>query len=230
MRIGILEDDATQIELYSLWLATAHHQCSFYQTVASFVTALATEKFDLLLVDRLLPDGSGDTALRWIRDNLGWEIPVIFVTGNNSEADIVAGLRMGADDYVLKPPNYFELIARIDGWARRVKAPAQVLLKYGPYEVQQQNREILLNGNAIELTQKEYELACYMFQHPGRLLSRVHLLEAIWGLQAEIDTRTVDTHVSRLRRKLAIGPENGWEIISIYGYGYRMEVVQSKVV
>ncbi len=225
MHIGILEDDPTQVELYSLWLPTAHHQCAFYETVAAFIAALATQKYDLLLVDRLLPDGTGDTALQWIRANLGWEIPVIFVTANNSEADIVSGLRMGADDYVLKPPNYFELIARIDGWARRVKTPGQAVIKYGAYEVQQQNREILLNGKAIELTQKEYELACYMFLHPGRLLSRVHLLEAIWGLQAEIDTRTVDTHVSRLRRKLAIAAENGWEIISIYGYGYRMEVV-----
>jgi len=228
MHIGILEDDPLQVELYSLWLSTAHHQCTFYETVSSFLEALTTEKYDLLVVDRVLPDGSGDTALKWIRANLGWDIPVIFVTANNSEADIVGGLRMGADDYVLKPPNYFELIARIDGWGRRVKTPTQAVIKYGAYEIEQQNREIMLNGKAIELTQKEYELACYMFMHPGRLLSRVHLLETIWGLHAEIDTRTVDTHVSRLRRKLAIAPEHGWEIISIYGYGYRMEVVGPK--
>lgn len=100
-------------------------------------------------------------------------------------------------------------------------------LKLGAYEINQQDREIRLNGKAVELTQKEYELACYLFQNPARLLSRVHLLEALWGLQAEIDTRTVDTHVSRLRHKLKIVPENGWEIISIYGYGYRMEAANA---
>lgn len=223
MRLGILEDDVTQIELYKLWLATAQHQFTFYSSIADFIAALSTEKFDLLLVDRMLPDGNGETALKWIRDNLGWEIPVLFVTANANESDIVSALRLGADDYVVKPPNYFELIARIDGWARRVKAPTQSTLKLGAYQIDQQNREISIGGKVIELTQKEYELACYMFQHPGRLLSRVHLLEQIWGLQAEIDTRTVDTHVSRLRRKLNIVAENGWEIISIYGYGYRME-------
>jgi two-component system response regulator RegX3 len=229
MRIGILEDDLSQVELYKLWLSTAQHQFVCYPTIAEFLTALRVEKFDLLLVDRLLPDGNGETALQWIRDNLGWNIPVIFVTGETSETDIVKALRLGADDYVIKPPHYFELIARIDGWARRVKAPVLTTLKYGAYDIDQANREILLAGKAIELTQKEYELATYMFQHPGRLLSRVHLLEAIWGLQAEIDTRTVDTHVSRLRRKLSIQPEYGWEIISIYGYGYRMELVTAKM-
>lgn len=226
MRIGILEDDLTQIELYKLWLSTAQHQFVAYPTLAELFVGLGYEKFDLLLIDRELPDGNGELALKWIRENLGWDLPVIFVTADNSEANIVNALRLGADDYVTKPPNYFELLARIDGWARRSKTPAQSVLKFGCYEIDQQNREILFRGKAIELTQKEYELASYMFQHPGKLLSRVHLLEAIWGLQAEIDTRTVDTHVSRLRRKLHIEPENGWEIISIYGYGYRMEVLK----
>jgi two-component system response regulator RegX3 len=228
VRIGILEDDSMQIELYKLWLATAQHQFTFYSTIADFLTGLRNEKFDLLLVDRVLPDGNGEIALKWVRDNLGWDLPVIFVTADHNEADIVSVLRLGADDYITKPPNYFELIARIDGWARRAKTPALSTLKYGAYDIALANREILLGGKAIELTQKEYELATYMFQHPGRLLSRVHLLEAIWGLQAEIDTRTVDTHVSRLRRKLLIQAENGWEIISIYGYGYRMEAVTVK--
>jgi two-component system response regulator RegX3 len=228
MRIGILEDDSTQIELYKLWLSTAQHQFAFYITVAEFLSALRSERFDLLLIDRELPDGNGEVALKWVRENLGWDLPVIFVTANDNESDIVSALRLGANDYVVKPPKYFELIARIDGLARRAKGASLTVLKLGAYEIKQADREIHLAGKAVELTQKEYELACYMFQHSGRLLSRVHLLEAIWGLHAEIDTRTVDTHVSRLRRKLLIVPENGWEIISVYGYGYRMEAVKTK--
>lgn len=223
MRIGVLEDDATQIALYKLWLGTTQHQPVYYGTVADFMAALRTEKFDLLLIDRQLPDGNGESVLKWVRENLGWDLPVIFVTANDNESDIVSALRAGADDYVVKPAKFLELIARLEGLARRSKAVPPSQLKLGAYEINQQDREIRLNGKAVELTQKEYELACYLFQNPARLLSRVHLLEALWGLQAEIDTRTVDTHVSRLRRKLKIVPENGWEIISIYGYGYRME-------
>ena len=223
MRIGVLEDDATQIALYKLWLGTTQHQPVYYGTVADFMAALRTEKFDLLLIDRQLPDGNGESVLKWVRENLGWDLPVIFVTANDNESDIVSALRAGADDYVVKPAKFLELIARLEGLARRSKAVPPSQLKLGAYEINQQNREIRLNGKAVELTQKEYELACYLFQNPARLLSRVHLLEALWGLQAEIDTRTVDTHVSRLRHKLKIVPENGWEIISIYGYGYRME-------
>jgi two-component system response regulator RegX3 len=223
MRLGILEDDNKQIELYRLWLSTAQHQAVYFQTVAEFCAGLRGERFDLLLIDRELPDGNGEEALKWVRDNLGWELPVVFVTADDVEANIVSALRQGANDYVLKPPKYFELIARIEGLARRNRASALQVIKLGAYDIDLQNREVRLAGKAVELTQKEYELAIYMFQHPGRLLSRVHLLEAIWGLQAEIDTRTVDTHVSRLRRKLKVAPANGWEIISIYGYGYRIE-------
>ena len=227
MRIGVLEDDATQIALYKLWLGTTQHQPVYYGTVADFMAALRTEKFDLLLIDRQLPDGNGESVLKWVRENLGWDLPVIFVTANDNESDIVSALRAGADDYVVKPAKFLELIARLEGLARRSKAVPPSQLKLGAYEINQQDREIRLNGKAVELTQKEYELACYLFQNPARLLSRVHLLEAIWGLQAEIDTRTVDTHVSRLRHKLKIVPENGWEIISIYGYGYRMEAANA---
>lgn len=225
MHIGVLEDDATQLELYKLWLSSAQHQALFYSTVANFLASFKTEKFDLLIVDMSLPDGSGDKVLTWVRENLGWDLPIIVVTARDAEADVVSTLRLGADDYVIKPPKSFELVARIEALGRRNKAAQPQVIKRGVYEIHSENREILLAGKAIELTQKEYDVACYLFQNPGRLLSRVHLLEVIWGLQADIDTRTVDTHVSRLRRKLSIYPDQGWEIISVYGYGYRMEVV-----
>ena len=226
MRIAVLEDNLIQIELYKLWLSTAQHQFQIYTMVADLLAALKTEKFDLLLIDMSLPDGSGDKVLTWVRENLGWSLSIIVVTARDAESDAVSALRLGADDYVVKPPKYFELIARIEALGRRNRSARQQVLKLGVYEIHQENRQILAAGKPVELTQKEYEVACYLFQNPGRLLSRVHLLEVIWGLQAEIDTRTVDTHISRLRRKLHIYPENGWEIISIYGYGYRIEMVE----
>jgi DNA-binding response OmpR family regulator len=223
MHIGILEDDSAQQELYKLWFNTAEHRCVCYGLAHSFIDALQKEHFDLLLIDWMLPDGSGDVVLKWVREHLGWELPVIFITSRDSEVDVVTALRAGADDYIVKPAKYHELLARIESQARRIKPPS--ILKFGAYEVDYERRGITVDGTPVELTQKEFELACYMFQSPGKLLSRVHLLEKLWGLNADVDTRTVDTHVSRLRRKLDIRPERGWQIIPVYGWGYRIEKV-----
>jgi DNA-binding response OmpR family regulator len=221
MRIGILEDDLAQQELYKLWFSTANHVCVFYVTAREFLNDLPKEHFDLVIIDWLLPDSSGILTLKWLRENIGWELPVIFVTARDNEVDIVSALNAGADDYIVKPPKYLELFARIEVASRRTKPRS--ISQVGVYEINQDTRQIALRGALVDLTQKEFELACYLFRHPGKLLSRVHLLEKLWGLNANVDTRTVDTHVSRIRRKLAIGPENGWQIIPVYGYGYRIE-------
>jgi len=219
--IGILEDDLAQQELYALWFSSAQHEWKCYASAKAYMAALEKEKFDLLLIDWMVPDGSGDLVLKWVREHLGWDIPVIFITSRDKELDIVTALKNGADDYLVKPPKYLELLARIESLSRRTKAPS--IVKLGAYEINQDMRSILLEGKPVELTQKEFMLASYMLQHPGKLLSRVHLLEQIWGLTADVDTRTVDTHVSRIRRKLAIGPDHGWQIVPVYGYGYRIE-------
>jgi DNA-binding response OmpR family regulator len=152
---------------------------------------------------------------------------VIFITARESETDIVNALRSGADDYLIKPPKYQELLARIESLSRRIKPPA--LLQIGLYEINQASHQIRFRGEEVELTNREFGLACYMFQNPGKLLSRTHLLEKLWGLNANVDTRTIDTHVSRIRRKLRIMPANGWEIIPVYGFGYRIEKVEIPV-
>lgn len=223
MRIAILEDDLAQQDLYRMWLETAQHACQCFGTSKSFIEALGQDDFDFLILDWMLPDSSGELALRWIRENIGWHIPVIFITSRDSELDIVTALRSGADDYLVKPPKCLELLARIEALARRKTPPS--IQQIGVYEINMDLRQIRLGGKEIELTQKEFELACYLFQNHGKLLSRVHLLEKLWGLHAEVDTRTVDTHISRIRRKLAINPDHGWQIIPVYGYGYRIEKV-----
>jgi two-component system response regulator RegX3 len=225
MRIGVVEDDLAQQELYKLWFGSAQHSCKCYGTSKDFLEALSVETFDLLIIDWMLPDSSGEVALKWIRENMGWEIPIIFVTSRDSELDIVSALRAGADDYVVKPAKYLELLARIESLGRRIKPPT--LVQMGAYEINHEMRQIRVHGKEVELTQKEFELACYLFQNHGKLLPRVRLLDKLWGLNANVDTRTVDTHVSRIRRKLGIAPENGWQIIPVYGYGYRIERVDT---
>jgi DNA-binding response OmpR family regulator len=221
MYIGILEDDPAQRDLYQLWFASAQHRCSCHDNADDFIQALRRERFDILLIDWILPKSSGEVVLRWVREHLGWDLPVIFITSRDSEVDIVSALRSGADDYLVKPPKYLELLARIESLSRRAR-PVNVL-QLGAYEIDRDRRSIDLRGETVRLTQKEFELACYLFEHPGKLLSRVHLLEKLWGLNADVDTRTVDTHVSRIRRKLQIQADNGWQIVPEYGYGYRME-------
>ena len=98
MRIGILEDDSALQELYKLWFGTNEHSCKCYETAKSFLDALPGERFEILIIDWMLPDSSGDVVLKWVRTNIGWEIPVIFVTAKDSEPDIVNALRAGADD------------------------------------------------------------------------------------------------------------------------------------
>lgn len=223
MRIGILEDDEDQIAIYKLLLSSAQHQGEYFGKISNFLEALKIEHFDLLIVDLMLPDGLGEDAIKWIRENLGWNIPVICVTARSRESDVVKLLQLGADDYFVKSDKHFELLARIGALARRSQKVLSDNLLFGPYEIDLDSREISVAGNKIELTLKDFELATYLFSNPNRLMSREHLLDKVWGIHADIDTRTVDTHISRLRRKLDISPKNGCEIVTVYGYGYRLQ-------
>lgn len=227
MRIALLEDDPHQAEVMELWLATAQHACKSFASGASFIEALRKESFDLLIIDWVLPDIPGDKVLDWVRENLGWKIPVLFVTVCDREEDVVKIIKQGADDYMIKPVKHLEMLVRIEALGRRSDASRQVSgnARYGCFEVDLKARRILRSGVEVELTQKEFELAAYMLANNGRLLSRDELLDRIWGVNADVDTRTVDTHVSRIRKKLQLVPENGWRLTPIYGYGYRLEKV-----
>jgi DNA-binding response OmpR family regulator len=192
---------------------------------AEFIEGAKRERFDLLLIDWMLPDGTGADVLQWVRGNLGWGIPIVVVTARDDEATVVAALKMGADDYVVKPPKPMELLARLENVARRVKPGGLPVLRLGSYEVDIAGHRLSLDGAPITLTQKEFDLSVYLFQNPGKLLSRDHLLNKIWGLNTDVDTRTVDTHISRLRKKLLLDGSKGWKLTPIYGYGYRFDRV-----
>lgn len=225
MRVAVLEDDTHVGQLIGLWLEEAGHVPQLFTSGASLTKALGRESFDLLLLDWMLPDTTGDKILQWVREHVDWPIPVIFVTARDSEEDIVAGLTLGADDYVSKPVRRDEFLARISAVVRRVHAPAKPsgLLSFPPFELDVGSRRVRRRGEDIELTQKEYELALFLFRNHGRLLSRGHILQSVWGHQPDITTRTVDTHISRLRTKLGLSAENGWQLNSIYNHGYRLE-------
>lgn len=229
MHIAILEDDSDQRALLELWVAGAQHTSRAFGMTSEFIEGAKTERFDLMLIDWMLPDGTGADVLEWVRQSLGWDIPVVVVTARDDEATVVSALKIGADDYVVKPLKPMELLARIANVSRRIKSGGLPVLRMGCYEVDVQRHRLALDGKAVSLTQKEFDLSVYLFQNPGKLLSRDHLLNMIWGINTEVDTRTVDTHVSRLRKKLALDGSKGWKLTPIYGYGYRFDRVDKDV-
>ena len=227
MHIGIAEDDPDQLALLQLRLHDAGHGAEGFASVAQAREGFARHRYDLLIVDWMLPDGTGADLLQWTRTNLGWEIPVLVLTARDDEATVVAALQAGADDYVVKPPKPMELLARVAALGRRLRTSALAVLRLGAFEIDIPRQRLTLDGEEVTMTQKEFDLAVYLLQNPGKLLSRDHLLDRIWGIQAEVGTRTVDTHVSRLRKKLGLDGSRGWKLVPVYGVGYRVERVDA---
>ena len=175
-----------------------------------------------MTLDWNLPDATGLEILKWLRQSLVSDVPVIFITARQAESDIVSALESGADDYLVKPVRQFELLARIGALARRAQ-PETEILECDPYVFDTSNRQISVSGEVVRLTEKEYDLALFLFRNRGRVLSRQHLLTSVWGTSAELNTRTVDTHASRLRKKLNLSATEKWKLTSIYQHGYRLE-------
>ncbi len=225
MRIALIEDDRDQSELMKYWFQEEGHSCIVYDRGEPFLRAVARESFDLVILDWLLPDIDGLQILRTVRDRLDWAIPVLFVTRRDSEHDVVAALQAGADDYMTKPIRKGETLARAQALVRRAygQAEHEDTLQFGSYRVDMGGREICRDGQVLDLTQKEYELAVFLFKNAGRIVSRGHMLESVWGSRPDLNTRTVDTHISRVRNKLGLWPENGWQLRAIYQHGYRLE-------
>ncbi len=230
MRVAILEDDSDQAELIKLWLTHAEHTVDCYVDAASFLRAVRRDSFDLYLLDWVLPDLSGIEVLQKLRMEMGDYTSVIIVTAKDEEKSIVRGLEAGADDYLVKPLRQAELVARVSAVQRRAAGnkPAEEDLDVEPYSLSFTNKTVSLNGEKLNLTNREFELASFFFRNTGKMMSRNHLLEAIWGIENKsVSTRTVDTHVSRLRKKLKLREENGWILSAIYQHGYRIERVDA---
>lgn len=228
MRVAILEDDPDQSELIKLWLTHAEHTVDCCADATSFLRAVRRDSFDLYVLDWVLPDLSGIEVLKKLRKELGDYTSAIIVTAKDEEQSIVRGLEAGADDYLVKPVRRAELVARVSAVLRRAAGnkPAEADLDVAPYSLSFTNKTVSLNGEKLSLTNREFELALFFFRNAGKMMSRNHLLEAIWGIENKsVSTRTVDTHVSRLRKKLKLGEENGWVLSAIYQHGYRIERV-----
>jgi len=226
LRIAVLEDDPDQLALLQRWLVQDGHDVHGYQAGREIMMRSARESFDLYVLDWQVPDVSGTDVLLWLRANVSRRVPVLFVTVRDAEQDIVFALENGADDYIVKPARQNELLARVHALLRRAyPREEETRLTIPPFEIDIQRGEILRAGTRVELTPKEFDLAVVLFRNLGRLLSRGHLQEAVWGRSGDLNTRTVDTHVSQVRKKLDLRAETGFRVVPVYNYGYRLEQI-----
>jgi DNA-binding response OmpR family regulator len=225
MKIALLEDDEHQARLLQLWLQQIGYDCETFGTGQEFMRTVGRESFDVHIIDWMLPDTNGIEVLKWVREQKGSTVPILFVTSRDEEDDIVTALQEGADEYITKPVTEKEFLARFNALIRRTipQSDNEKHLTFGNYDVDCIGRNIKSGDDTIDLTNKEFELALFLFRNIGRILSRGYILETVWGRSAKINTRTVDTHISRLRNKLNLNPDAGWKLSAIYQHGYRLE-------
>lgn len=230
MKIGILDDEPVLAAHVENILTAAGHNCQVFHSGRRLINVLHHETFDLLLLDWNVPDVSGIAVIDWLRENLEKAPAVLLLTNRSAEEDVVQGLRMGADDYILKPVNGPVLLARVEAVLRRAYPlpPVTTIEQYGDYLFDTAAGSLTRDGVAIPMTAKEFLLALMLFRNEHRALSRSYIFEAIWGRNPDLPTRTLDAHVSKVRTKLNLRPENGYKLVTIYAYGYRLERLERK--
>lgn len=188
------------------------------------MSSLRQQGYDLFVLDWSVPDLNGTEVLRRIRLQIGESVPVIFVTQRDFEEDIVEVLNAGADDYLVKPVRKGVFLARVEALLRRAYPKTkEKLLSFPPYEIDTDKSELRRNNELLTLTHKEYQLAVELFRNLGRVVSRTELFQKIWGQEGAANMRTIDAHVSSVRRKLSIAPESGFSLVPVYGFGYRLD-------
>jgi DNA-binding response OmpR family regulator len=197
-----------------------------YQTLAATngETGLALacqEAPDLILLDIMMPRVSGWDVCRELRRR-GIDVPVIMLTARAEEADRVRGLELGADDYITKPFSVRELMARVHAVLRRPGPRRKAaLLAFGDVRIHIQARQVFKGGREVSMTRKEFDLLVYLVEHRGEIVTRERLLDQVWGYERFPTTRTVDTHILRLRRKFEVDPDCPAFILTVHGQGYR---------
>jgi two-component system, OmpR family, phosphate regulon response regulator PhoB len=224
-RILIIEDEQDLASLLEYNLKNEGFEVDVARTGAAGVTRARVFKPDLILLDLMLPDIAGTEVARLIREGETRRVSIIMVTARGEESDRVKGLELGADDYVVKPFSVKELLLRIRNVLRRetseFKAPTVGLLHAADIALDAERHEVTVHGRPVVLTALEFRLLKTFLERPGRVQTRETLLSDVWGIDAEITTRTVDTHIKRLREKL--GP-SGDVIETIRGVGYKLVI------
>ena len=215
IRILAVDDERPITELLRVSLGRAGYTCVCAYDGIEAANLIEKETFDLILLDLMLPGIDGFELMDYIRTT---GIPVIFLTAKNAVADRVKGLRMGAEDYIIKPFDILELQARVEGVLRR-HGKLETVLQIGDLSINTVSMQVMKRGEEIALTRKEYELLLLFARNLGVVLSKNTIYERVWGGEYPENTRTVELHIQRMKKKV------GWDdkIKPVYGIGYRLE-------
>jgi DNA-binding response OmpR family regulator len=222
----VVDDEATIVEVVGRYLERAGYQVQQAFDGPEALRLAELHRPDLIVLDVMLPGMDGIEVMRRLQERFGTRTAVIVLTARGEESDRLVGLRHGADDYVVKPFSPAELVARVDAVLRRVSPPAgdegPPAIEHGPLRVEPATRIVLLDGEELSLTQREFELLAFLASHPGRVFSRDQLMEAVWDYPFFTDASTVTVHVRRLRAKLGDDPAEPRFIETVWGVGYRL--------
>ena len=230
-RILICDDDTIVHQSLSLYLDNEEFLHDSAYDGKQALEMIEKEHYDLMLLDQMMPGMTGMEVCQAVRRTS--QLPIIMLTARGEEIDRILGLEMGADDYIVKPFSPREVISRIKAVLRRTGGTPDTpheekltTLSYSGLEIQPERYSVRLGGQSVACTPREVELLYLLASHPGRVFDREQILSRIWGYDFFGDTRTVDTHIKRLRQKLAC-EEMGraWDIVTVYGVGYKFEAL-----
>lgn len=222
-RILIVEDNARLAYGLRNNLEIEGHEVAVAEDGPQGLEAVVSQEPDLVILDLMLPGMNGYQVLRSLRDQ-GIDVPVLILTARGEEADKVMGFRLGADDYVTKPFGVLELLARVAAILRRAgrSGEPQAVEAFGKVEIRLEHRSVLRDGREVRLTPKEFDLLVALVRRRGAVATRVALMKEVWGHRAAVLSRTVDTHIAELRRKLEEDPGAPRHILTVHGSGYRL--------
>ena len=219
----LVEDEASYVDALSIGLVGEGFVVAAASTIAEARAQFAAVRPDIVLLDVMLPDGSGVDYCRELRSSSN--TPVIMVTARSEEVDVILGLEFGASDYVTKPYRLRELIARIRAVLRRSTSEpsTDIITSIGDIRIDTSRRSVMRNGEELELSRKEFDLLALFASRLGQVVTRDECLDEIWWGRDLTDTRTLDTHVKRLRQKIEVDPGNPAHLVTIRGVGFRLD-------
>jgi two-component system response regulator ResD len=222
----VVEDEPTIAEIVARYLRRANYDTRVARDGREALAAAAEERPDLVVLDLMLPHVNGLDVMRRMRSQEGDRVAVIVLTAKGEETDRVIGLRLGADDYIVKPFSPAELVARVESVLRRVDTSErrqEEPLVYGELEIDPVGRRVEVAGQDAALTQREFDLLLHLARHPGQAFSRDQLMDSVWQHRFWTDTSTITVHVRRLRSKIESNPARPRHLQTVWGVGYRFQ-------
>ncbi|MFC3174228.1 response regulator transcription factor [Novosphingobium bradum] len=224
MKVAILDKDPTFRQALVTLVEDAGFHSTSFQSGRELMRSLQRDGHDLLVIDWDLPDLSGPNLLEGVRNQVGFNPPLLLLTAPLASPDLALALRTGADCVLAKPCTHEVLAAQVLALARRSTNCSELAVEtFGEFRFELPTRRLIISGRALHLTPKEFTLALLLFRNLNRAVSRSYILETVWGIDPALSTRTIDIHISKIRTKLGLRPESGYRLSPVYGFGYRLE-------